>query len=214
MSPYTPGSSSGHGCVAVPLLVGGGVQAEVGAQVDDAGAGVQQALGDGGRLPVRRADERHIHVLDLALPAEREPRTHPRQVPADGLAGEGLRAHVREHHGRVPEQQLGQQGSGVAAAADDTGGGGAGGGRPGLGGGRGLHAGWVSCGHSGTRRDGREDRTERAPATGVRGAGRGWLPRSGAPAGRRASCTSGTEDAARPGPHGGGRSKVLLCVAA
>ena len=109
--------------LSVPLGVGLGGEPEVGAQVDHAGAVVEQALDDRRRLAVRRADEGDVDAAQIVLAAELEPGAHPRQMLLHRLAGERLRAHVRELDRGVAEQQLGEQRAGVAAAADDAGGG-------------------------------------------------------------------------------------------
>ena len=49
----------------VPGRVGVGVEPEVGGEVDDPRAVVEQAAHDVGRLPVRRADEGHVDAADL-----------------------------------------------------------------------------------------------------------------------------------------------------
>ena len=188
----------------VPLAVGRGVEPEVGAEVDDLDAVVEQLLGDRRRLAVRRAEEGDVHAAELRLAAEREVAAQARQVLLHRLAGERLGADRGELDRGVPEQQLGQERAGVAAAADDAGAGdagvaaGAGGwtvGRSvvvvGLAAGRRCHQ--ALRVHVGGRGQGGW-----SPAEGVSGLRErlAGLEQTETPTGRRASCTSGSEGGA------------------
>ena len=103
---------------AVPLGVRRRVEAEVGRQVDDPGAGVEQVLHRRRCFAVRQADEGEVDALDLGPCAEREVGAQARQVRRERVTGQRLGAHLSELYGRVTKQQLREQGAGVAAAAD------------------------------------------------------------------------------------------------
>jgi len=96
-------------------------QAEVRAQVDDAGRQAGKVVPSLHRLPVGQAQAQDVAGLEIGQGAELEVRDAPqvRMGPADGLARERFRRHLPDFDFRVEQEQAEQFPTAVSGRAGD-----------------------------------------------------------------------------------------------